>query len=772
MSAHFLFVHVNLLAPTESPDTIPISEAAILAHLQNHGFSGQILGDFADAPLKPRILAQTIDAAQPAAIGFTAYQENIEQIRLWARLAKKIVPDTKIILGGPQITFMPGEALNHMPEVDFLCRGEGEQTMLSLAQALTGGTDLGEVPGLCFLRTGQIVETGLAQGAKDLDTYASPYLTDLIDLRQKDRAILLTSRGCAYDCAFCYTPRASQKKVRFFSIERVLDEMKYLRSKGIRAFWFADTNFSVSRDRLVTFLEAVIREVPGVTFWCQTRYDLINSELLALLKRAGAENIAYGLESANPSVLENIRKPIDLQRLSEVIRMTQEAGIPVELFSMFGLPGETFDQALNTLAFVKKKNVSVDGNSISQQAHLFFGTPLNDAPEDYGIRPFKLTRPAHLSACRDFETDMMSKEQIRRVSLIWRLNRDDFARDVQTGKNLFHRAAFITQNRDVLADRPEANRLLAQVYVALEEYHAAADCMRLLDEQFDDQQAVREFLDSPFSCFRLSPGRASEGYKVVFDCRGSVDGKVIAATFGRFQEAVLGEGALLPGFEEHIMGMVSGESKEFEVTFPFDYGANALAGKAVDFRVHTHCVMEPVVVKGYGQLKSEAPNNRYSFNDLEVLKKFNIHLYYRAINHTVRGGFIPPMPDALMLVNLYLRLGFVDRAMALVRRLPDNPVALNQVAYVFQINGQSQKALDYLDESGQESEKERLVRVQALCDLNRLEEAEGLAGSINMPGDVKLAELRVDLAAKLILPIKTYLEREEALLDARTKAML
>jgi len=90
MSAHFLFIHVNLLAPVESPDTIPISEATILAHLKSHGFSGQILGDFANSPLKPRVLAKAIDTSQPLAIGFTAYQENIEQIRLWARFAKKL----------------------------------------------------------------------------------------------------------------------------------------------------------------------------------------------------------------------------------------------------------------------------------------------------------------------------------------------------------------------------------------------------------------------------------------------------------------------------------------------------------------------------------------------------------------------------------------------------------------------------------------------------------------------------------------------------------
>ena len=318
MAGHCLFIHVNLLAPVASPDTIPISEATILGHLKNHGFSGQILGDFADRPLKPQVLARAIQRDQPVVIGFTAYQENIGQIRLWARLSKKLSPGVKIIVGGPQVTFMPGLALRHMPEVDFLCRGEGEEVMLGLAQALRDGKDPAHVPGLCLLQNGQIVETGPAHGAKDLDLYPSPYLMDLIDLAHKERMVMLTSRGCSYQCAFCYTPKASHRKVRFYSTERIIEEMKYLRSKGIAAFWFADPNFSFSRKRLETLLEAMIRKVPGITFWCQTRYDLVDRDMVSLLKRAGADNVAFGLESANPDVLEKIDKPIDLDRLSQV----------------------------------------------------------------------------------------------------------------------------------------------------------------------------------------------------------------------------------------------------------------------------------------------------------------------------------------------------------------------------------------------------------------------------------------------------------------------
>jgi len=772
MSPNFLFIHVNLLAPIESPDTIPISEATILAHLKHHGFSGQILGDFLNASLTPHLLGQAIHTNGPLAVGFTAYQENIEQIRLWARFAKKMAPQVKIILGGPQVTFMPAKALEHMPEVDFLCRGEGEEVMLGLARALSQGTDPALVPGLSFLREAEVVETGPAHGAKDLDTYASPYLTDHIDLAHKERVVMLTSRGCSYNCAFCYTPKACGKKVRFYSIERIIDEMQYVKSIGVRAFWFADPNFSFSRKRLEALLEAIITKVPGITFWCQTRYDLVDRELLSLLKRAGADNLAYGLESANPRVLERINKGIDLERLSEVVRLTQEAGIQVELFSMFGLPGETFDQALNTLAFVKEKGVAIDGNSISQQAHLFFGTPMNDSPEAFGLRPFPWTRPAYLSVCRDYETDTMSADEIKQISLIWRLNRSDFAEDVQSGRNLFHRASFVTQNQKALAQRPEAACLLARIYLGLEEYRAALDCMERLKKAFPQDRATEELLQGPFLCFKVTHERSRPGCKVIYDCHGSIGDKPVPETCARFQEAILGEGALLLAFERELAGMGQGEEREFDITFPEGYGQPQLAGEAVTFRVYLHHVLEAITVERYEDLDGRVSANEYALADSEGLQQYNINLYYKVLGGAVRRGWKPPMTDCLMLINLSLTLGFVDRAVALIEDLPQNPVALSHGAHIFGVNGQPEKTLELLDRAGTDGPRGPLIRAQALFDLDRLEEAEALVRDMKNLNDIQLAGLQVELASRLCLPMETLLERKKRLLDTKMQALL
>ncbi|MCK4727356.1 MAG: FKBP-type peptidyl-prolyl cis-trans isomerase, partial [Desulfobacterales bacterium] len=420
----------------------------------------------------------------------------------------------------------------------------------------------------------------------------------------------------------------------------------------------------------------------------------------------------------------------------------------------------------------KKNRVAIEGNSISQQAHLFFGTPMNDNPAAYGIHPFWRTRPAYLSVCRDYETDTMSADEIRHISLIWRLNRNDFAEDVGVGRNLFHRAAFITQNHSVLTDRPEAMCLLARIYLALEEYGAAVDCMNLLSKDFPEDPAVQELLAGPFLCFKVSRDTGRAGFKVIYDCQGSVDGSLVPATCGRFQEAVLGQGMLLPEFERHLEGMGPGKYARFEITFPAGYGQKDLAGKRVTFRVHVHHTMEPVTVENYKDLGEHELCNQYALEDLEGLHQHNINLYYMVVHRAAARGLVLEIADSLMLMNLYLKLGFVHLATSMTSKLPQNPIALSHSAHIFRMNGQAQEALELLDRAGKDGPRERFIRAQALFDLNRLEDSEAMVKDLKLSNNIQLADLRVKLAARLALPMETYLEREEALLDTKTQGML
>ena len=296
MTGYFLFVHVNEWAPYCSPDTIPISTGYILSALKLAGFDGKILGDFKDRPLSPVLFRDTLNQRKPSVIGFSTYAENIDRVRFWARLAKHLQPRIITVLGGPQITFMPQQALLQMTEIDLLCRGDGEMVMPDLARILSSGGKITAVPGLCCLEEGVPAETGRAPRLEhlvNLDDLPSPYLDGTLDPEGKDRAILFTSRGCNSNCSFCYTPQAGNFKLLLHSPDRVIDEMRYLKRKGVDDFWFADPNFASSAERVEELCRAIIDQVPGIRFWCQAKYQQLDRHLIQLLQQAGAKTIAF-----------------------------------------------------------------------------------------------------------------------------------------------------------------------------------------------------------------------------------------------------------------------------------------------------------------------------------------------------------------------------------------------------------------------------------------------------------------------------------------------
>ncbi|MFZ5799736.1 MAG: radical SAM protein [Desulfobulbus sp.] len=772
MSGNVLFIHVNEWAGVDSPDAIPVSCGYILARLKQHGFCGHILGDYQGSPLAPRTLASAIRTLQPLALGFSVYEENINRVRTLARFAKHLRRDLLVVLGGPQITFMPGEALHQMAEADILCRGEGEIVMLDLARALAAGDNLDLVPGISFVRDGRVVDTPVRQAPDDLDEYPSPYLTRTIDPAGKQRAILLTSRGCASPCTFCYTPRASGRKVRFHSIGRIIEEMIFLRAGGINDFWFADPNFAHSRERLAELLTAIREQVPGAGFWCQTRANLVDDELLRLLQGAGAHTIAFGLESAHPATLQKIKKGLDPSRTAEAVRLAREAGLRVELFTQFGLPGDTVASSRETLRYVKDNGVRIAGNSISQQMHLFFGAPVADDPGRHGIIPHRQTRPSYLSICRDYHTDAMSEEDIRLMSLLWRLNRADFQEDAANGRNLFTIAGFINGNRKLLNGCPDADILLAKIYSALDEPKAAAVCLKRLREHAPHNPEVQQFLAQPLVSFRSKRrARAARGCRIIFDCTGTMDGREIPETLCRYHMATLGRGCLVPDFEKGIDGVKAGSATQFAVRFPDDYGNRDLAGQKAVFRVYLHQVLEPVLHGSVDELHENARRNMYRFDDLFGLKTHNENLYYMVLRDSVLHNYTGNLTDSIALFSYYLKLGFKDQAMEIAWSLPDEPTTIGHIGKILQVNNHAGEALDFLGRVAGTSGELENQRIKAWVQLKEYGQAEELASHPLLATNLETMALSVRLASLLQLPLAEFLRRMDRLLDTQVKMM-
>lgn len=422
-----LLIEINPFAPASTP----ISSGYIASFLKSKGFNARVLALGENTYISRTNLCEIVSRFNPALIGLSVYQRTMLYVIGLARLIKSVDKDIKIAIGGPQATFMPSAAFSELPDIDYICRSSGEETLLRVAQAIKNGTPFSHLLGVSYKdASGEVFDTDGLDALADLDLYPSPYLDDTFDYSRMSEAIMLTSRGCPHDCIYCYTPNAFKHKVSFHSVDRVIEEIKWIRKKGVKRLWFADPNISLKSARLMEIFDRMLSEGLDMQMWLQTRADLVNPEVMKMMKRVGVSTIAFGLESASERVLAKLGKHISVERVAEAIKLAQSEKIEVELFTLFGLPYETFEDAVKTLEFMKANKVKIMGNTNSQQMQIYFGTRIARHYEEYNIRPLNTERPAYLSVGSHYETDCMNYKEMERIQDLWRAHSLDRGRRI------------------------------------------------------------------------------------------------------------------------------------------------------------------------------------------------------------------------------------------------------------------------------------------------------------------------------------------------------
>ncbi len=402
--------------PPLGGDLFPVSLGYIAASLAKQNIDSVIAEIDSVTTLTGESIRKFVLKYKPDVVGLAVYEVNIRFAMKLAKLIKTCDPSVMVVLGGPQATFMPRQALTEMPDVDVIIRGEGEVVLPALIECLQKQGDLIKVKGIVFWSEDGIHETAPQPFVRDLDIFPSPYQTKVFRWSDHTGAAMLTSRGCTYNCNFCYTPRAFNRTIRAHSSRRVLGDMNVCVKNGIRRFFFADPSFTFDKNRVRAIMQGIIKKHWKIEIWCETRTELVDPSLLHLMARAGVKYVAYGLESVDPSVNKAINKEINLRQFEETIRSTQAAGIEPEVFTLYGLPKQTRESCLKTLGFLQNLGVKIVGNSAGQQLNLFFGTDVLDHPRKYGISLLKKSCPIYCSAGVDFETNWMTTRDMAFVS--------------------------------------------------------------------------------------------------------------------------------------------------------------------------------------------------------------------------------------------------------------------------------------------------------------------------------------------------------------------
>ncbi len=246
---------------------------------------------------------------------------------------------------------------------DYVVAGEGYNTIVNLTKyhaGIIGDFSEENMGGLCFIKDGEFVRFGFSSlmDTEDLPMPAwdllpmEKYMPHNWHIMGEDRpqdargryGVISTSIGCPYQCSYCaISALFGHKKLRFWDSDRVVDEIERLVSKyNTKYIKILDECFVLNKKYVKEICEKIIEKDFDVNMWAYARVDTVDEEILRLLKKAGINWLAYGIESADDDVLSEVSKSqytADMTRW--VMKMTKDAGINILANFMFGLPDDT-----------------------------------------------------------------------------------------------------------------------------------------------------------------------------------------------------------------------------------------------------------------------------------------------------------------------------------------------------------------------------------------------------------------------------------------------
>lgn len=307
--------------------------------------------------LEEALKHQSYDLVGVSAMSFTL----IDAVRT-ARLVKKTSPTTKVVLGGTHIHLFPEETIQ-LEGVDLALMGEAEYSFLTLLHHLDQNSDGPEqVPGLVFKdKAGKIIKNDI-QPINNLDDIPLPQRR-LLNVKNYSSLLsrgtlcttIISSRGCPFQCAFCDRPLSPvTSHFRYRSAKNVVDEISECLEDGIKDFLFYDDTFTVNRKRVLAICEEILQRNLKIRWDIRTRVDLVDEEMLRMLKRAGCLAIHYGVEAGNDKILKVINKGFTTSKVKEVFQMTRRLEVETLAYFMIGLPSETPADIQDTFDLAKE----------------------------------------------------------------------------------------------------------------------------------------------------------------------------------------------------------------------------------------------------------------------------------------------------------------------------------------------------------------------------------------------------------------------------------
>lgn len=394
-------MNIVLLNPrlkTWSPNVyVPLGLAYIAAVLEQAGYNVEIIDlnvqRVNDNDLRRKVINADI-------IGITGMITEYKEILRLIAIVKKANSGARVVLGGPLATTLPQELLQ-VSQADFVVIGEGEKTIINLVSVIKDDGNFKDIKGIAYKDSNQIVITEPVEPIANLDTIPFParHLLDMNRYLQNHFASfglkikefgkikstnLITSRGCPYNCTFCFKGMWGNKW-RGRSPQNIVEEMALLYQKyGINGFFLNDDTFVLDRKRVFELCQLIKERKLNVVWYCNGRLNLMTKELLEAMYNAGCRGIAYGIESGNQQILDSVEKNITLDQVRKIVKWTKEAGLNTTGYFMIGMLGETKATIRETMAFARELELDFYGFSLTTP---LVGTELYNSAFAAGLIP-------------------------------------------------------------------------------------------------------------------------------------------------------------------------------------------------------------------------------------------------------------------------------------------------------------------------------------------------------------------------------------------------
>lgn len=322
---------------------------------QDTDFEVKLLDNQLEA-LKDEELARLIRDYRPDVVGITVVSFKLYSAYRVTQVVKESSPSTHVCWGGPHLSIFPKESL-HLPGVNSIILGEGQIPFTRLCQNLSDGRKIEDIQGVYTIENepdDHQFHEYLHPNSNALpmpDITLLPYKKYRAFLTNDLMATAITSRGCPHRCIFC---RLNFSNIRLLPIEKVIQLIESYLDLGIKEIEFYDETFNLNIKRVIEFANHVIKKRLKFRWSFRGRVDVVNNEMLQLVKESGCQRIQYGVEAGTDRVLKILKKGTTVDDIRRCFELTNRVKIDTVAYFILGNPGETLEEMNRTIELARE----------------------------------------------------------------------------------------------------------------------------------------------------------------------------------------------------------------------------------------------------------------------------------------------------------------------------------------------------------------------------------------------------------------------------------